>query len=297
VTGPSGLFVGLATLDVIQRVERPPGPDEKVIAKRADIAAGGPATGAALAFAALGGRATLLSSLGSGLLAGLVRDDLERHRVKVVDQARGTTDVAVSAVAIIDATGERSVVSRNAEDVEVSAPDDLEHRVDEADVVLVDGHHPQLALMAANHARACGVTVVLDAGSWKPVLTELLPLTTMAVCSSAFRLPGGKPSPASLIEQGPEFVAVTDGPNAVRWYTRRRSGVVPVPTVTVRDSLGAGDTFHGAFAHALALGATPEDALRSAVEIASIRVTYVGPRSWMSDPRLTTTTPPGAEAR
>lgn len=297
MTGPSGLFVGLATLDVIQRVERLPGPDEKVVATRADIAAGGPATGAALAFAALGGRATLLSSLGSGPLAGLVRDDLERHRVKVVDQARGTTDVAVSAVAIIDATGERSVVSRNAEDVEVAAPGDLERRVAEADVVLVDGHHPQLAMTAANCARACGVTVILDAGSWKPVLTELLPLTTMAVCSSAFRLPGGEPSSASLIEQGPEFVAVTDGPNAVRWCTRRRAGVVPVPTVTVRDSLGAGDTFHGAFAHALALGATPEDALRSAVEIASMRVTYVGPRSWMSDTRLTTTTPPGAEAR
>lgn len=193
----------------------------------------GAATGAALAFAALGGRATLLSSLGTDPLAGLVRDDLERHRAKVVDQARGTTDV----------------------------------------------------------------TVVLDAGSWKPVLTELLPLTTMAVCASAFRLPGGEPSSASLIEQGPEFVAVTDGPNAVRRCTRRRAGVVPVPTVTVRDSLGAGDTFHGAFAHALALGATPEDALRSAVEIASMRVTNVGPRSWMSDPRLTTTTPPGAAAR
>ena len=61
---PAGLFVGLVTLDLVQRVDKAPGPNEKVVAFAADIAAGGPATNAAVTFAALGGRATLVTSRG-----------------------------------------------------------------------------------------------------------------------------------------------------------------------------------------------------------------------------------------
>lgn len=295
MNAPSGLFVGLTTLDLIQRVERLPGPDEKVLAERADIAAGGPATGAAVTFAGLGGEATLLTALGSGPLTGLVREDLEQHRVEVKDAGRGSAGIAISAVAIIDATGERSVVSRNAEDAEVAVPDELERLVAESEVLLVDGHHPSLALAAASIARGRGVPVVLDAGSWKPVLRELLAFTTMAVCSSAFRLPDGGASSAALLEQGPTFVAVTDGPHPVRWSTHQDNGIVPVPNVRVHDSVGAGDTFHGAFAHAVALGSPPEGALRRAVQIASMRVTHIGPRSWLADPQMSSASAwPGA---
>ena len=40
-----GLFVGLATLDVVQLVDRLPGPNEKTVAQRTWLAAGGPARG------------------------------------------------------------------------------------------------------------------------------------------------------------------------------------------------------------------------------------------------------------
>jgi sugar/nucleoside kinase (ribokinase family) len=58
----TGLFVGLSTLDIVYRVAAPPGPDEKVQAAGQDLAAGGPATNAAVTFAALGGAATLGTS-------------------------------------------------------------------------------------------------------------------------------------------------------------------------------------------------------------------------------------------
>jgi len=41
---PVGLFCGLAVVDVIQLVEAPPAPDDKIVALDQIIAAGGPAT-------------------------------------------------------------------------------------------------------------------------------------------------------------------------------------------------------------------------------------------------------------
>ena len=56
-----------------------------------------------------------------------------------------------------------------------------------------------------------------------------------------------------------------------------------MPTVEVRDTLGAGDAFHGALVVALAQGADLETAVEEAVRVASIRVQRVGPRSWLED--------------
>ncbi|MFT4109924.1 hypothetical protein, partial [Propionicimonas sp.] len=61
---PTGLFVGLATLDVVHLVDRLPAPNEKAVARRTWLAAGGPAAVAAITFAALGGRSRFWTALG-----------------------------------------------------------------------------------------------------------------------------------------------------------------------------------------------------------------------------------------
>jgi sugar/nucleoside kinase (ribokinase family) len=308
--GPVGLHVGLATLDLVQRVERLPGPDEKVTATRADLAAGGPATNAAVTFAALGGQAVLVTAVGTGPLARVVQDDLAACGVRLLDAAPPGYAVPVSAAAVVEATGERSVVSRNAVGADVGVPAGLPALVEDAAVVLVDGHHPALALAAAAAAVARGVPVVLDAGSWKPVLSRLLPLVTLAVCSQSFTLPASFALPASstlpgsvvppgastqgvaaLLAAGPVFVVVTAGSRPVRWWTEGASGHVDVPAVDALDTHGAGDVLHGAFAHALACGADPVEALRAGVAVAALRVQHVGPRSWLGS--LPGALPPG----
>ena len=75
-SAPSGLFIGLSTIDVYYMVERLPAPDEKVAAILQSSSAGGPATNAAVAFAWLGGRSRLVSGVGSHDLASIVRAEL-----------------------------------------------------------------------------------------------------------------------------------------------------------------------------------------------------------------------------
>ncbi|MFJ1766118.1 PfkB family carbohydrate kinase [Amycolatopsis sp. NPDC088138] len=267
------LLAGLCTVDVVQRVAELPAPGEKVQSLRVDVAAGGPATNAAVTAAALGAEATLLTVLGAHPLAALARADLETCGVEVVDLDPSRSDPPpVSAVAVRDRDGERTVVSRNAggRHFHVKVP------LLTADVVLLDGHYPELALDVARQARAAGVPVVLDAGSWKPVLDELLPLVDVAACSAHFRAPE-----PGLHQRGVPTVITTSGPGPVRWSTADGdSGEVPVPSVEARDTLGAGDVWHGALAVAVARRLTVTDRIRFANEVAAERVRLVGPRSW-----------------
>ena len=285
-----GLFVGLATLDVVQRVRWRPGVNEKVVAERSDLAAGGPAAVAAVTFGALGGRSVLLSALGPSPVGRLAAGELDRAGVRIVDAWAAGADLSISAITVLEETGERSVVSRNAADVIAAVPADLPVLARDADVVLIDGHHPDLAVAAAGAARAAGVPVVLDCGSAKPVYAELVPLADAAVCSAGFTVdrPDGFDAIATaLLADGTRLVAMTAGAAPVRWWTRQAAGTVEVPSVTVCDTLGAGDVLHGAVAFARARGVTdPGRSLRFGVAVASLRVQHVGPRTWLNDQRL-----------
>jgi sugar/nucleoside kinase (ribokinase family) len=298
--GLRGLFVGLATVDLVQRVARRPGVDEKVVALCSDIAAGGPAAVAAVTFGALGGQSVLLSALGPGPIGRLAAGELGRTGVRIVDAWAAGADLSISAITVLDTTGERSVVSRNAEDMTAVVPGDLPALTRDADVVLLDGHHPGLAVAAAQAAQAAGVPVVLDCGSLKRVYAELVGLADAVVCSTSFMAGQPKESDteesdtaefeavaAALLAGGARLVAMTAGAAPVRWRTREAAGAVEVPPVTVRDTLGAGDVLHGAVAFARARGVTdPERSLRFGVAVASLRVQHIGPRAWLADQRL-----------
>ena len=274
-----GLFVGLATLDVIQLVASPPGPNQKTAALRSWLAAGGPAAGAALAFAALGGRAQLWTALGDAPAARLVADELASCGVEVIDFAPAGFELAASVVQVIEATGERSVVSGSAHlpDLTGVSPGG----VGAAEIVLIDGHHPALARSAVLSADAAGIPVVVDAGSYKPVLAELLPRASEVICSADFRAPDDL-GEAALLQGRTEFVAVSRGAEAVQWWLRDQTGVVRPPSVPVRDTLGAGDVLHGAYCYWRCEGLAPVEALQRAVKVASERVQHLGPTDWRS---------------
>lgn len=289
---PRGLFVGLTTLDLVYRVDRLPGVDEKVRAQSQELVAGGPAANAAVTYAALGGAAILASAVGRHPLAVAAVEDLAQHGVSLLDETPHTrTPLPVATAAVLDASGERSVVSVGATTSGAEPTDALADLAARAGIVLVDGHHPRLGLAAARAARAIGVPVVLDAGSWKPALAELLHWVDVAVCSAGFRPPGVKSHRdvgAALHRFGVSRVAVTHGGGPVEWDEAGASGQVEVEQVGVLDTLGAGDAFHGALAWALATrpSAGFASALGLAASVATLRCSFAGQRAWLTSPDL-----------
>ncbi|MEL7975329.1 PfkB family carbohydrate kinase [Isoptericola sp. F-RaC21] len=295
-------FVGLTTLDVVHRASARPGPNEKITATRQDVAAGGPAANAAVTAAACGARAVLVSALGAGPVAQAARADLDDAEVQVHDVAGPDEGfpLAVSAVLVDEATGERSVVSADAALAVAPAPSPgALDALPRPDVVLLDGHHPAIARAVLDFVEGLRPRpqVVLDGGRWRPVFAELLPAADVAALSADFTVPadvapGAADAAHGALLLGARSVVVTHGGDPVTWALARRRddgaveagerGTVPVPPVDVRDSLGAGDAFHGALAVALARGAGLQDACATAVSVAGARVGKVGPRAWLA---------------
>ncbi|WP_129785712.1 PfkB family carbohydrate kinase [Promicromonospora panici] len=273
-------FAGLTTLDVIHRSAVRPGPNQKITAIRQDVSAGGPAANAAVTAATLGARALLISAMGSGPVGAAARGDLMRHGVEIHDAAeQREIPLAVSAVLVDDATGDRSVVSPDATlagRFDVTAPD-LD-ALPRPDAVLLDGHHPDLARSVLAYARTLDPRplIVLDAGRWRPVFADLLGAADVTARSADFRAPDDVARSRATV--------ATHGPEPVTWCDEDgRRGSTDVPDVEVRDTLGAGDAFHGALVVALARGADLEAAVEEAVRVASVRVQHIGPRTWLEN--------------
>jgi sugar/nucleoside kinase (ribokinase family) len=301
-------FVGLTTLDVVHRAAGRPGANQKVTASRQDVAAGGPAANAAVTAAALGVRAVLITALGTSPVARAARADLEAHGVEVHDVVPAGADfpLAVSAVLVDDATGDRSVVSADAALAEAPAPSFL-GALPTPDVVLLDGHHPEIARAVVGHlaALAPAARVVLDAGRWRPLFADLLPHADVAALSADFTVPpdvvrpdlppgapAGERTRRAVHALGARAVVITHGADPVEWSLHPdgrpdedESGTVAVPRVRSRDTLGAGDAFHGALTATLARGAGLVAACEEAVRVAGVRVASVGPRAWLADVR------------
>ena len=314
---PVGLFVGLAVLDVIQLVEAPPGPDEKIVALDQAVAAGGPAANAAVAFAALGGRALLAAPVGAGPLAELIRADLTAHGVELIDCAAAPTTrgaaaagPSVSSCTISAATGERSVVSTNARARPDPAPlnalsDAVAAGAPAPDVVLIDGHNPPLARAGLDLAERVGALRLMDAGSWKDDAADLPGRCDVVAPSARFHPPG----PAGALREpadvaawlrgrGAGAVVLTRGSAPVLWWCGERSGSAAPPVVEAVDTLGAGDVFHGALALALAralpgprsggggevriVPAALADAVASACAVAAASTEHFGTRAWIA---------------
>jgi len=83
-----------------------------------------------------------------------------------------------------------------------------------------------------------------------------------------------------------QFVVVTDGERALRWFTRNATGEISPFAVPAIDSTGAGDAFVGGFLHALVAAGSLQallendtrrnDALRFAAACGALAVTRIG---------------------
>ncbi len=270
---PHVVCCGLTTLDLVYEVDSPPTADQKVVARDLLVDVGGPAANAARVAHALGCRVTLVTALGSGPLAVLLRDRLAGIEVEDVAPPGHRPPVSTALVS----GGRRAVVSMNA--TRLSSPADPIVRGD-VDALLVDGHLMSPAITLASAARHAGITVVLDGGSWKEGTWDLLPHVEIAAVSADFALPTRGDVLAGLLDAGAAAAVRTNGPEPVEVLTATGGFTVEVPAATVVDSLGAGDVFHGALVATLAGGTGLGAAVERATAAASASVAHRGVMGW-----------------
>lgn len=278
------VFVGLSTIDLIHTVEAFPSANAKAVAQSQELFVGGPATNAAIAFSHLGASALLVTAVGRSRFATIVKDELERHAVELVDLDPEFDGMPAISSVWVNRQGERSVVSVNAA---LSAHPSVQ--IDSATlegtrILLVDGHFMEACQTWARAARTAGIPVVLDGGSWKKGTENLLENVDTAICSADFVPPdcaGEEDVIAYLQARGVENVAITHGAAPIGFVLGSSAGVIPVPRVDVVDTTGAGDILHGAFCYYAVAGHDFVESLREAAIVAADSCRYQGTRRWM----------------
>ena len=292
----TGVFVGLITLDCIYQTRRSLQPNEKQVAEAMLLAAGGPATNAAIAFQALGGQARLVGALGQHPLTTVVRDDLAQQGVELVDLTPTATEPPpFSSIVVNVETGDRAVISRNAADRPMPRAPFPNTLLDQADCLLLDGHQMALGCHLAQLARPQQLPVVIDAGSWKPGFDQLLPFATTVIASANFHPPGTGTAAAAIAylrSLNVSQIAVTRGGEALLYQTESsagsQSGTGPVSAIKPMETLGAGDIFHGAFCYYATQTADFVTALHRSAAVATLACQSWGTRRWIKQLPLAT---------
>ena len=282
----TGLFLGLATLDLVYLAGKPPGENQKVVASDCIIAAGGPATNAAVAFSWLGNAAVLAGVLGNHPIAQLIKTDLAEYNIRIIDLAPGRShSPPVSSIVVTEGTGERSVISINATKSQVDSQAINPDILTSVNIVLIDGHQIPASQEIAQISQSKNIPTVLDGGSWKPGLEKILPFIEWAVCSDNFHPPNCCKSEevfAYLSAAGIPNIAITRGEKPILYLSNGTYGIIEVPQIQAADTLGAGDIFHGAFCHYILQNNNFTDTLTAAAKIASNSCKNFGTRGWMN---------------
>jgi sugar/nucleoside kinase (ribokinase family) len=280
----NGLFVGLLTLDLIYLAESLPKNNQKIVAVDYTVAAGGPATNAAVTFSYLGNSANVVGILGSHPMTQLIREDLANHKLKITDlDSTAQNPPPVSSIIVTQSTGERAVISINAVKTQASEQSISLEILQNINIVLCDGHQMKVGIALAQTAKSKNIPVVIDGGSWKPGFEQLLPFVDYAICSANFSPPECKNEEdvfAYLKQVGIPHIAITHGENPIQYCIDGKRDILNVPSVQAIDTLGAGDIFHGAFCHYILRGSFT-DALVQASRVASLSCQFFGPRRWM----------------
>lgn len=275
-------------VDLVSRIPRPPARGETLLASGFDMGPGGKGSNAAIACARQGARVALVARIGD--------DDFGRMGLALwAGEGIGARHVQIApgersgvAQILIYPDGDNSIAvapgasaGLDARQVESAAP-----VIAAARVVVASCEVPLEATLAAFRlARAHGVRTLLNPAPASPLPDELLALTDVLTPNETELLALAGPAhttadeaAAELLRRGVGAVIATLGSAGCRlWRAGGAGHAVPGWRMeAVVDTVGAGDTFTGSLAAALARGEALEAGMACANAAAALSVTGRG---------------------
>ncbi|MEV6755574.1 ribokinase [Streptomyces sp. NPDC051214] len=281
--------LGSTNMDLVAYVAKAPQRGETVTGREFRTLPGGKGANQAVAAARAGADAvSMIGAVGADAFGTQLRSALEHSGVDT-DLLR-TVDTAATGTAhiVVDDEGGNAIVVIPGANATLTAlaPGD-EGLITSADTLLLQLEIPvEGVLAAARAARRHGVRTILTPAPAQPLPPELLDSIDLLVpneyeVATLTGLTDPHDAARSLLSQVPEVV-VTLGSRGSLYAARGAEPVmVEAPHVTAVDTTGAGDTFVGTLAVALAEGGSVRDALTWASSAAALSVQRPGASSSM----------------
>ena len=255
--------IGICPSDYICLLDRYPGYDEKVVARKCTHQGGGPVATAFAALGRWGARTAVISVIGDDEDGRFVREQLEADGVDTsLLRVKKGTGTARAFILVDVSRGGRTVVLDVTNTPEMKARDIRIKDLPPCRVFHTDGRDAEACVKAMRHYRKTGAKVCIDAGSMRRHMDEMIEAATHFVASHEF-IPqyfgeGVSPEEACrrVLEMGPEAAVVTLGSGGCLGVTGegafRISGYRKKDFIV--DTNGAGDVFHGGYIYGLLQG-------------------------------------------
>lgn len=289
------LGAGIAAVDDLIYVSDYPHVDCKVPVHGSTRQGGGPACTAIAAVGSLGGRAAYVARFGSNDLSRFIESALEHRGVDISQIVQDPDGGPYHSVIVVDGVGHRNVFYNPALYKPV-CPDDLPaDLIQSASLILLD-HITEPALTSvAEKAHALGVPVLGDIEGCSESAKDLAALTDYLIVPKTWALwasDARDPREACSFLASTKRLAtiVTDSAGGCYCCSKTNPAVRHFPAFKVDafDTNGCGDTFHGAFAFAVARSLTVEEAITFASASAALKAMAAGGkrRGWDALPTM-----------
>jgi ribokinase len=274
--------IGLAVRDVSVLMDRYPQADEKIRAREIHEAGGGPVPTALVTLARFGRRTTLSALVGDDAVGRFILEGLSRENVDVGPVTIRPGYESGTSVIIVE-NGRRTILEApRGVGFPLEWEDVRRLRLDDCEALLLDARVAEVQIPAARIARDAGALVVVDCGHPREGAEELIAESNVAILSHTYpeALHGGDFEPRAFLQDllerlprsGPAVAGITLGPRGCAMLTRDEGYLrLEAHSVEALDTTGAGDVFHGAFAHAFLRTGSVERAARFANVTAALK--------------------------
>lgn len=287
--------IGVSVWDSIMLVDVYPAPGSVVQAARRIEGIGGGIAVAVSTAARLGSRTALVDSLGDDDASTRIVESLRHGGVDTRYLLRNAGESSSVASIWSDAkTAERTIIFSPGSACELLQWNpEFEPAIARSKILHLNGRHPDVCMRAIKIAKDSDVKVSFDGGAHRhrEAVLPMLAAADIVIVARQFaeahyfqrrgadrKLDSMKLAEFLVDDLRCELAAVTDGASGSFLVPR---GEVPFhePAVSPElavDTTGCGDTYHGAFLHALAQGDSVRDAAAFAAKIASANARSIG---------------------
>ncbi len=284
-------IVGIDTpcMDFAIQVDSLPKPNSGAALRDYTWQGGGKISTGFIAAARLGAKCAILGVVGDDLFGRAIYHDFKRHGVDVSQLLirPGTTSVSV---VLSDAESKgRSIIHKPGSSGHLTEDDDIDLSVIKGAKYFFLSQMRGINIKAARYAKEHGVKVFIDADHPHPGLRENIGLIDAFVASEFVYddyFPGDddyEKNCAAIREMGPEIVVFTFGEKGCVGMDSSGFFNLPAYSVTVMDTLGAGDVYHGAYLAGLVRGWDAKKTAGFANAVSAIKVTRAGGRAGIPD--------------
>ena len=280
---PAVAVIGMATADYLYVLDDYPPADSVTPALEHRLVVGGLAGRGAIAAARLGGATRLLATCGTGVHAEVLRAGLDAEGVDCTWVAYDQPSQH-SAVILARRDATRTIIWLPQPMADARMVERLPEFLEGVDVALLDSTDEALATAALDECERRGVTTVMDTGSGRPWTGSLLGRVDHVIAPEKYALKAtGHPAESAALElwggSCRAVFGVTQGPGGGVFTTGKEPECLErwdAAPVTAVDSCGAGDTFHGAYAWAVAKGLAPAECFATAAWSAGLKISQLG---------------------